>query len=213
MKTNDNLIQLNPFQSQNYIDKATIKAVNNTHDAQQYLVNSGHGLHHAKIAVSCLITPDVGDSVLVCMLNDECFITSVLEKQRTAHSINIQGDLNLHASGKTTISSDEGISLYANKIQQVSQEQQFTTKTLNTCAQQVSITTKNIDLSAEQTNTVVERCYHKAQLVVRWVETIETLNIGNWIHNIRHTLNSRANNQIITARSDVKVDAERIHMG
>ena len=55
--------------------------------------------------------------------------------------------------------------------------------------------------------------YQRVEQVVRWVSKLETVNINNWIQNIRNTLSSRSKNAVITAESDMKIDAERIHMG
>lgn len=201
----------------NNIDKATVKAVNN----QLFLVTSSQGIQNAKVAASCLITPETGDTVMICTLSGECFITAVLEKQNQMHHIRVQGDLKLEASGTTTLSSEVAInqvspgkiSVTASTIQQTSKEQQVTSQSLNMHTQEGRLQAKNIHVVAEQSNTMIDRCFQKADQVMRWVETIETLNIGNWVQNIKGTLNSRAQNQIMTAKSDVKVDAERIHMG
>lgn len=201
----------------NSIDKATVKAINN----QLFLVTSSQGIQNAKVAASCLIAPEIGDTVMICTLYGECFVTAVLEKQSQAHHIRVQGDLKLEASGTTTLSSEVGInqispgkvSVTANAIQQTSKEHQLTCQSLNMNTQESRLQAKNISVVAEQSNTIIDRCYQKADQVIRWVETIETLNIGNWVQNIKGTLNSRAQNQIMTAKSDVKVDAERIHMG
>ena len=211
------ITQFSPLDSANSIDKATIKAINN----QLFLVTGSQGIQNAKVAASCLIAPDVGDTVMICTLAGECYITAVLEKQQSAHRIKVDGDLKLETSGVTTLSSKGGINqvssgevaVTANSIRQTSNEQQVTCKSLNMHTQDSSLQAKNINVVAEQSNTVINRCYQKAEQVMRWVETIETLNIGTWVQNIKGTLNSRAQNQIMTAKSDVKVDAERIHMG
>jgi len=70
-----------------------------------------------------------------------------------------------------------------------------------------------VQAQGQELQGTFDRVFQKSDQVMRWVETIETLNIGNWVQNIKHTLNSRAQHQIITAKSDVRVDAERIHMG
>jgi hypothetical protein len=45
------------------------------------------------------------------------------------------------------------------------------------------------------------------------VDTVETLNVGNLIQQVRNTLSSRAKQNMISASEDVRVDAKRIHMG
>lgn len=201
----------------NSLDKAEVKAINNT----LFLVNSNQGVQNAKLAASCLITPEVGDTVMIAVLNMECFITAVLEKKSTQHQITIKGDLQFNTQGKATISSqgelnqfsNEKMSLTANTIEQLAVKQTMTNQKFELQTQDGSVAAEQLSVTAKQANTVVERCYHKAQQVMRWVETIETLNIGNWVHNIRGTLSSRAQNQVVTAKGDVKVDGQRIHMG
>lgn len=209
--------QINNLATNNMVDKAVVKAVND----KLFLVNSQQGIQNAKLAVSCLIAPEQGDSVMICILNDECFITAVLEKKNPVHQINISGDLEFNTTGQTTFKSTKGInhvseneiSVTANKIKQVSVEQKVVCNDLNMQVQEGKVQAKNLQLNAEQTNTVVSRCYHRAEQAFRWVETIETLNIGNWVQNIKQTLTSRSKNTVFTAKQDMKIDGDRIHMG
>ena len=62
-------------------------------------------------------------------------------------------------------------------------------------------------------HTVAKRVTQRFDALMRWVETVETLNIGNLIQNVRGALASHSHHAVITARKDVKIDGERIHMG
>jgi hypothetical protein len=48
---------------------------------------------------------------------------------------------------------------------------------------------------------------------MRIVEGVETLSIGNLIQHIRQNYTSHSHQTVITARKDMRIDGERIHMG
>ena len=48
---------------------------------------------------------------------------------------------------------------------------------------------------------------------MRWIEGVETLNIGDLVQTVRRAYTTRAERAVITAQKDVMIDGERIHMG
>ena len=186
-----------------------------------FVVQSERGVLPAKQAASCLLVPDIGDKVLVNSIDGEIYILAVLEKKSQQSKLSLKGDVTLESEGCLSVTSAkamqltslESLSQVSPIITALSKTHQLTTEQLSTHSQKITVNSGQAQVNIKEVHGMFERVYQKADQVIRWVETIETLNIGNWVHNIKGTLNSRANNQIITAKSDVKVDAERIHMG
>jgi hypothetical protein len=190
---------------------------------QSYLVilASSRGVTRAQVAASCLLKPEMGDTVLVCDTPQSSYILSILEKSSSKQTLNLQNDtdiechgsLNIHAQKTLKMTSAVQSSTHAPTITQVSQQQSMTSQHLNISAVEAQLVSKNIDVTATQCHSVIERIYQKADQVFRTVTTLENLKAGNLIQSVKNIWNSQSRNAVITAESDVKVDAQRIHMG
>ncbi|WP_297821367.1 DUF3540 domain-containing protein [uncultured Paraglaciecola sp.] len=189
--------------------------------AQLFIVQSDKGVLPAKQSASCLLVPEVDDKVLINMIDGDVYILAILEKASQRSKLSLKGDVTFESEGCLSMTSKkamqitslESISHLSPEVSALSKRHTITTETLSTNSQKLDVKSDQAQAHIKEVHGMFERVYQKADQVIRWVETIETLNIGNWVHNIKGTLNSRANNQVITAKSDVKVDAERIHMG
>lgn len=185
------------------------------------IVHASNGLHQSQKAASCLIEPQVGDVVMLCKTGDVSYIIAILQQAQPKTSINLTGDINLSTAGALSIHAAKGLDLHTqgklsqlcSELQQVSTQHIVTTTDLNVHSQQSKLTTEQAQIHAEQCHSFINRVYQRADQVMRWVETIETAQIGNLVQSVRQTWNARSNNTVITAKQDVKVDAQRIHMG
>jgi hypothetical protein len=186
-----------------------------------FIIQSDNGVLPAVHAPSCLLKPEVDDKVLLSMIDGQLYILAVLEKSSQKSQLKFTGDLSVETQGSLSLNSARALQLSSStslshispEIKALSKIHTLTTDQLTANSQKMTVYSEQVQAHIKEVHGMFERVYQKADQVIRWVETIETLNIGNWVHNIKGTLNSRANNQIITAKSDVKVDAERIHMG
>ena len=199
------------------LETARIKFIQNTHCVLQ----SDQGIHHAQVAASCLLTPAIGDLVLICKNSDSTFVLSILQQATENAKIAISGDLDISVKGQVSISARSDLNLMtestlqqsAKKLEQTSQHHSITAEQFNLSTLKAAMSTKEAQVHAQQCHCFIDRVYQKADQVMRWVETIETAHIGNLVQSIKHTWNARSRQTIITAKEDVKVDAQRIHMG
>ena len=72
---------------------------------------------------------------------------------------------------------------------------------------------KKVKLFSKSIDTISSRITQRTDVLMRWVENVETLNIGNMVQSIRNTKVCHAKQTIMTAKQDMRIDAERIHMG
>jgi hypothetical protein len=115
------------------------------------------------------------------------------------------GDMNLAAAGKTRVASSE-MHLMSGK--------------LGVCADRLTTRSRETEchvgaarVLGTSIDSVVKRITQRTETIMRWVEGVETLNIGNLIQNIRKTLSSHSHQAVMTAKGDMRIDGERIHMG
>ncbi len=186
------------------------------------LVQCERGVVNASRAFSCLVRPIVNDKVLLAFSGHEVFVIAIISRDSDHTTLDFAGDVELTTKcGKISISANEQIMLSSRgAIHQVSDSNHVVCSTLEFQSEAVSLNAATIQSNSKQsfinsdTMTVTgTNFYQKVEQVVRWVSKLETVNINNWIQNIRNTLSSRSKNAVITAESDMKIDAERIHMG
>lgn len=209
---NANVTPINIMPSSSCSDSMHIAIVSKIND-ELYALQTNQGVVFAEKAMSCLLRPRLGDQVLLCTVEGESFILAVLKTASEEHEIALSGKVAISATEDLSITTGKSYNLNADEIKQCSTKLTMNHKSMVSQSDAVAVKSNTVSVEANMSNTSINRAYFRAKEAVRWIENIETLNIGNWVQNIKHTLFSKAKNQVITASSDVKVDAKRIHMG
>jgi len=171
------------------------------------------------------VMPQVNDRVLVSReASGDCFILAILQREGAAPVMDMvfPGDVTLQSTqGQIAINAGTEVILNAGRrVESLSPELMFK-------AENTSLTSRQLDVSGQKANlrvqegrfyanrldSVVGTVTQCAQTVTRKVEGIETLNVGAFFKTVRQALTIRANHAVISSRHDMKIDAERIHMG
>lgn len=177
----------------------------------------------AGLAFSCLVKPMAGDKVLVTNSERECHVLAVLERSAGRETtIEFPGDARLSApNGRMNLASGTELNLIgAQKTRMVSADTQIVSgrvsvhvDTLSARANKTETRLGAVQVFADSIDTVAKRITQRVDTLMRWVEGVETLSIGSLIQNVRKIMTSHSHHAVITAKSDIKIDAERIHMG
>ncbi len=190
----------------------------------EFCVRTQEQLYCARRAASCLVHPQPGDRVLVCCQDSgDCFILAVLEAASPGTTrIALDGDLRLELdSGELQVAAQDGIGLAtAGRFQSTSGQVQ-----LNAVSGKFNInqtvfngaclqaTVERIRLLAASTETLVQRLVQRAKRVFRSVEQDEVVKVGHIDVSASKLMTLSGKYTIMTAKEDVKIDAERIHIG
>ena len=177
---------IHPFPAattQAYLITARVTAVHNRS------VQLGNGLN-AGLAVSCLVQPVVDDLVLVCHAGDSgCQVIQILARSHDS-------EISLRpATGQALNIQAEQLSLISHK------------RTLIGSAGDVDISVlKNMNINAGQVLMSVAGSL---------IQTAKTAigQFGDLSLNAAHLLRLQALRQLITAKKEIKVDSDIIHMG
>ncbi len=191
---------------------------------EEITVRADGELFTARRAASCLVEPRPGDRVLACRQpGGDSFVLAVLEAAAGDETvIAVEGDLRLNLdSGHFTVAAQEGIDM-------------ATAGTLETVAGQVKIDAlrgrinlhelifkgarlqagiERVRLLAASAETVVQRLVQRAKRVFRTVEEDEIVRAGRVDVSASKTMSLSGKYTVMTARQDVKIDGERIHIG
>lgn len=191
---------------------------------EQFELRSLEGAYRARQAVSCLLTPKIGDQVLVAFNSGgDAYVLAILEREdRTAHQIELKGEVQLRVrQGRLKITSQEGLDLAsARDIRTMSED-----VNINAVKGRVSlhegwfqggfmrVQVGNLKWLADSVEGMVERLTQRVKRLYRTVEEFEQVRAGRVDYLVRKLLSFRSRYTVMTSKEDVKVDGERIHIG
>ncbi|EMF07055.1 DUF3540 domain-containing protein [Serratia marcescens] len=169
-------------------------------------VESGGRGWHCQRAASCVITPQLGDRVLIAGIDQQVWLLAVLEPANpNVSELSVPGDLRIHSSGELSLSS-EALRVSANQGDCHISEMQYTGDKLVSWVSLLRIVGKQSE-SIWQTITQV------SHTLLRTTRQTELVRAGQLDMKAEDYARLHAQNTIITSTAITKVDAEQIHMG
>ena len=216
---NSKVIPILNKQDECQLIKAVVKGV-----AQQtVMIDTGYGVMNAQTAFSCLVLPIVGDTVLVNQSANSCHILSVLQREAEqdmtlSYPANVKmtassGQIDIVASEDINLLSASDTRMVSRNINMSASEMSVNSGKLTAHTTDIEAHSKTLKLYTNMLSIVAKQVTQKTKNLMRWVEGVETLSIGNLIQHIRQNYTSHSHQAVITARKDMRIDGERIHMG
>jgi len=183
------------------------------------------GRHYSALrAFSCLVKPSVDDVVLFSIdARQQCHILSILERPQandtrlefpgdvTIGSAN--GQLNMHAKHGINMVSKQDISQVAESYTLAAKKALLSTDEMTAVGSTLVARIKNVRSFAERIETVATHWLQKLTNSFRHVEGVDQLKTRDAIHTVRNLYSMRSHQAVMLAKKDIRMDAERIHMG
>lgn len=162
----------------------------------------------ARQAGSCLLAPAIGDRVLVYHCDDETYVLAVLERD----SANI-AEISVPGASSLRIDGNEGVELNAGVIR-------LTTRTFRILADTVTQSSEIFTVNARRmVETIIDKfaaarsLTTKAETRCAEIEKVDTVSAGTLVQNIDSVATQNSEISMITAKRDVRLDAERVSVG
>lgn len=186
-----------------------------------FLIKTAVGMFKAQQAFSCLVVPEKDDQVLVAFVDGDIWILSILKRSAKAAMIEVEGDLSIGtAKGKLKLAGESISQVASNNIEQVTPNLSITAKRESHVCGELEINTAAANLSSQQAHLNVHKVTNKIGYLIqnirssiRTIRETESVTAGNIIQAVKGCFKSNAKNAVMTAKSDMKIDADRIHMG
>lgn len=180
-----------------------------------WLVTTSSGLIRATQAFSCLIQPVLGDKVLLQQVGDQWYLLAILERQQSLPmQLNAKHGLNINLGGKDCQWQNAGhwqLNAETTKIQ--TQYAEMTTQTAQVRGHQLT-------QHWQQVRNLIQDLWHSGQTVwqqvrqsVSKVDEVDQKDCGHQIQRVRGSMTLHSEQGSITSSKDLRIDAERIHMG
>ena len=147
------------------------------------------GVTHAERALSCLVEVEVDDQVLYCMAANRGYVLAVLSGKREQEAV-------LSLPGR------EAVTIHSRKLGVLGEE----SLTLQSHGDIAVQTPRTLELTARDCFTTV--CNSLIQLAGQQINRARQISLE-----AKELLRTHGYHQVITAKEDVKIDAERITMG
>jgi hypothetical protein len=187
-------------------------------------VSLGTGTCEARRAKSCLVAPEVGDSVLCAVEPDgAAFVVAVLAGREGAPTkLAVDGDLALQArGGRVSLCSSEGVDIVSggavamtsNELHVRAKKGTMAIEELGFFGRLVQAEVAKVSLVAQEVDSVLTRLTQRAKRVFRFVEEIDQTRAGTVDMRAQNLIAIRGENAVISARVLAKVDGEQIHLG
>ncbi len=177
----------------------------------------------ARMAASCLVRPAPGDQVLICRQGPgNAYILAVLESAANATTLALEGDLRLKLdSGKLEVAARQGIELATAgglnatipRLKLDALEGKIRISDLRFTAGRLQAGIERIKVIAACLETAAQRLVQRAKRVFRSVEQDEVVRTGRLDVSATKLVSLNSQYTVMTAREDIKIDGERIHIG
>ena len=190
---------------------------------REFMIQLGGVVSRASLSVSCLVQPLPGDVVLVSSGLKSCHILAILERVSGPDvSISFEGSAKLTATnGDIEISSNESVEIIGAKEVQVSTDSisvnsssaQLHCKEASVFGGSLNTVWNEVRNVVDTLSTVAERSIQSLGSCFRMISGIDQKKCQDSVAIVERVSVQRSNDAVITARCDIKIDGERIHMG
>ncbi len=182
-----------------------------------FVVTSEQGIVNAGVAVSCLVTPEPGDVVLISMDESGCsYVLSILERSKRAQKgteLSFDGDLSVRVNGgRMSLASDESLSFASKDFELTAGKGRVTIEKVSFFGRLVESNIEKIKVVAETLDSIVRRAVQRFTSTYRYVEEHEEVQSASTRMIVDGTLTMHTKNTMHIAEGHVKIDAEQIHL-
>ncbi len=216
----NNITQLFNPPAQSSLICGTVKAVN----GKEYVIQGKAGILTVTVAFSCMIRPEINDSVLIAIdEQQQHFILAVTDRPQSEQAVMAlpknttisvdEGNLMITAQKDIQMVSANNLSMATENLKVIANKGHIHVEQLASSGKQADVTIERVKIFSDSIDTAARRISQSSKQCFRWVRDLDQLTAGNLIHNVKNLFSNRSQQAVITAKEDVKIDAERIHMG
>jgi hypothetical protein len=184
-------------------------------DGDKVLLQTHSGVETARRAISCLVNPEPGDLVLICRSQRVLHVLSVLERQGSERA-----EVTLGFSGPVKLSSPDQVTIRSLSAHWINRETSVTTEQLSVAATNVKALTENVTLHSSalrmisrSMDVVSDRISRHTRTLVSMVRGQEVRQANQLSEQVINSHLQQSRQTVIDAKKDLRMNAERIHMG
>ena len=201
-----------------------VHAIISGHTEQWFFLQTAHGELRARCAISCLIAPEIGDTVLLSVSEDpmSSYILAILLRPSGNHSLlsipggatlkTTQGHLVIQAEA-VSIHGQQALNLDTSALNVRALETEVRISRLRSWFEQAQTFVDALKLVAKSTTTTVERRILKATESFKWVEQVDETRAGRVRMDIAGRFQMQSRHTSIKSEGLVAIDGKKINLG
>jgi hypothetical protein len=179
------------------------------------------GAVEARLAPSCLVTPDVGDEVLYSWIDRRVLVLAITARESSSTTVSLQGDLRLELEGdlditarrRVTLASAEEMTLVGPEVKVRANLASLFVRTLDVVGDVAQAELERVRVVASTMESIADRWVQHAKDALRLVRGVDQLRAERIDHAASSTASVRGKNALVTGEELVKMDAKQIHVG
>jgi len=182
-----------------------------------FIVTSDQGIINAGVAVSCLVTPEPGDVVLISTDESGCsYVLSILGRPQRAQKgteLSFEGDLSIMVhGGRMSLASEDSLALASKDFELTASEARVTIEKASFFGRLVENNIERIRVVADTMDSIIRRAVQRFTSSYRYVEEHEEIQSASTRMIVDGTLTMHTKNTMHIAEGQIKIDAEQIHL-
>lgn len=201
-----------------------VHAIISGHTEQWFFLQTARGEVRARCAVSCLIAPEIGDTILLSASEDpmSSYILAILLRPTAGHSVlNIpggatlkttQGQLVIHADS-ISIKGQQALSLDTATLNVRALAAEVRISRLLSWVEQAESFVNTLKFIAKNITTTVERRILKAKESFKWIEHVDETRAGRVRMDIEGRFQMQSRHTSIKSEGLVAIDGKKINLG
>jgi len=189
-----------------------------------YVVATDRSTVKAKRSINCLVQPQPGDTVLISQDDDErAYILNILESEYNSPTeLVFDGDVDIKTpNGRFGIAAQEGIdlvsakdtTLLSSKFSVNAVQADVNIERISLFSSFLQARLARIKLIGQTCDSVFERISQRVKRCYRQVDDLDHLRAGQLNYVAKKLMSFRGKYTVMTAKEDVRIDADKILMG
>lgn len=176
--------------------------------ANGYVIRlSNHSTLIAQKSFGCTVVPEKDDLVMFTRTQEAgIFILNILQRKS-------ESPATMSFSNGLELQSNEALTLRSSSLNLENLETSLLTQNYNVHSNKVNVVTEDARLQSRNIESTADRLILKLKDSFKIIERLEQVSARDVIQNIKNAFLQRSRQVDISAKSDVKINGERIHMG
>jgi hypothetical protein len=176
-------------------------------DAPHLVVSTPQGIRRARVALSCLVRPVCGDTVLVADHDDALYVLAVLERSSGQPiAMAFDRDTEITVTGTLAVQAETRMALQAPGIELATQELSVVARTARFVADTLEATARLIRQWSESWSV-------RSKSHDRQTDDLELVRAGHIDLKVDHVAQLRATHTIVKSTELTKIDGRQIQVG
>ncbi|MFD1200029.1 DUF3540 domain-containing protein [Brucella gallinifaecis] len=171
---------------------------------------------HCRRAVSCLLTPDCGDNVLVAGGGGELWVIAVLQRAApyNATRLTVEGDLQIETPhGSLSLHSAQSLNFSGDVLALQAHSGDCRIDKLEYSGKDLSAFVSVARLAGKSCETLWHSVNQISHVLFRKVRQTEHVRVGQLDYQAEDYARLHARNTLITSKDITKLDSQQIHVG